>query len=338
MAIARSIDRRALLVAGATALACGPAPIRAQPVAGGRPVRVIVPFPPGGAVDITSRLFAEKLGTALGQTVVVENRSGAGGLIGADVIAKADKDGSALGLISATTHCAAPFMHARMPFNVQQDLLPVTQLTDGALLCVVNAEAAQRNGWTDFRALILWSRANPEQVRMGSSGSGTSSHLNISAVNRFADAKILHVPYRGGGPAINDLVAGNIDMMFDVMPALMPHVEAGRFKALAVSSGDPIPLLPNIPGMKSFADLGLGDHSLVNWNVVTTAGGTPPAVVQRLFEASQTVARQRDFVERLRPLGYGVVLSDSPAAAAEMIRGETPRWQRLVEISGARIE
>jgi tripartite-type tricarboxylate transporter receptor subunit TctC len=327
--------RRALLLAGGTLLA---APALAQPVAGGRPVRMIVPFPPGGAVDITSRLFAERLGPALGQTVVVENRAGAGGLIGADAIAKGEKDGSVLGLISATTHCAAQFMHARMPFNPQRDLLPITQLTDGALLCVVNAQTAQQRGWTDFRALIQWSRANPEQVRMGSSGSGTSSHLNISAINRFADAKILHVPYRGGGPAINDLVGGTIDMMFDVMPALMPHVEAGRFKALAVSSGDPIPLLPNIPGMKSFADLGLGDHSLVNWNVVTTAAGTPEPVVQRLFGAVRQIAAQRDFVERLRPLGYGIVLSASPAAAAEMIRAETPRWQRLVEISGARIE
>lgn len=337
MPLIPTLNRR-LLLGSIAALGAVPGIVRAQPLAGGRPVRVIVPFPPGGAVDITSRLFAERLGAVLAQTVVVENRAGAGGMIGADALAKSDKDGSAIGLISATTYCAAPFMHARMPFNPQQDLTPITQLTDGALLCVVNAETARRNGWTDFRALVTWSRAHPEQVRMGSSGSGTSSHLNIAAVNRFADAKILHVPYRGGGPAINDLLAGTIDMMFDVMPALMPHVTSGAFKALAVSSGDPIPLLPEIPGMKAFADLGLGEHSLVNWNVVTAAGGTPAPVAQRLFEAAQTVARQPDFVERLRPLGYGIVLSDSPAAAAEMIRAETPRWQRLVEISGARIE
>jgi tripartite-type tricarboxylate transporter receptor subunit TctC len=311
---------------------------RAQTVAGGRPVRVIVPFPPGGAVDITSRLFAERLGPVLGQTVVVENRAGAGGLIGADAIAKGDKDGSILGLLSATTWCAAQFMHARMPFLPERDLLPVTQLTDGALLCVVNAQTAQQRGWTDFRTLIQWSRANPEQVRMGSSGSGTSSHLNISAINRFAEAKILHVPYRGGGPAINDLLAGTIDMMFDVMPALMPHVESGKFKALAVSAADPLPILPNVPGMKSFGDLGLGEHSLINWNIVSVPAGTPTPVVQRLFEAVQAVARQREFVERLRPLGYGIVLSESPDAAARMIRGELPRWQRMVEISGARIE
>jgi len=330
------LSRRAVLLAVGSATLARPA--LAQQIAAGRPVRVIVPFPPGGAVDITSRLFAERLGPVLGQTVVVENRGGAGGLIGADALAKSDKDGGALALISATSWCAAQFMHARMPFDPKRDLAPVTQLTDGALLCVVNAETAQRHGWSDFRALIQWSRAHPEQVRMGSSGSGTSSHLNIAAINTFADAKILHVPYRGGGPAINDLLAGNIDMMFDVMPALMPHVESGKFKALAVSSADPLPILPGIPGMKAVADLGLGDHTLVNWNVVTIAGGTPAPIVQRLFAAVQAVARQPDFVERLRPLGYTIVMSDSPTAAAQMIAAETPRWQRLVEISGARIE
>lgn len=327
--------RRAALIAGAGLLA---APALAQPVAGGRPVRVIVPFPPGGAVDITSRLFAERLGPALGQTVVVENRAGAGGLIGADVIAKGDRDGSVVGLLSATTWCAAQFLRSRLPFRPQQDLAPVTQLTDGALLCVVNAETARQRGWTDFRALIEWSRAHPEEVRMGSSGSGTSSHLNIAAINRFADAKILHVPYRGGGPAINDLVAGTIDLMFDVMPALMPHVTSGAFKALAVSAPDPLPMLPGVPGMKSFGDLGLADHALVNWNVVSVPGGTPEPVIRRLFEASQAVAKEQAFVDRLSPLGYGIILSDSPAAAAAMIRQETPRWQRLVEISGAQIE
>jgi tripartite-type tricarboxylate transporter receptor subunit TctC len=327
--------RRGLPGAAAGLLA---APAVAQPLAGGRSVRVIVPFPPGGAVDITSRLLADRLAPVLGQTVVVENRAGAGGLIGADAIAKGDRDGTVLGLISATTYCAMPFMHARMPFDPLRDLAPVTQLTDGVLLCVVNAQTAQARGWSDFRALVQWSRAHPEQVKMGSSGTGTSSHLNIAAINRFADAQILHVPYRGGGPAINDLLSGTIDMMFDVMPALMPHVESGRFRALAVSSPEAIALLPQVPGMRAFADLGLGDHALINWNVVTTAGGTPAPVIQRIFEAVRTVSQQQDFIERLRPLGYGIVLSESPEAAARMIRSETPRWQRIVELSGARVE
>lgn len=331
--------RRHLLLGTAAGLLAAPAHApRAQPVAGGRPVRVIVPFPPGGALDILGRLIADRLGPVLGQTVVVENRAGAGGLIGAEAVARGEADGSVLGVIGAPTFCAYPFLHSRMPFDPQKDLKPVTQITDGALLCVVNAETARRNGWSDFRALIRWSRAHPEQVRMGSSGVGTSSHLNIAAINRFADARILHVPYRGGAPAINDLLAGVIDMMFDVMPALMPHVESGKFKALAVSSAEPLPVLPGVPGMRSFADLGLGDHSVETWNALATAGGTPDAVVRRLFEAVRAVAAQPDFVERLKPLGYGTVVSESPAALARLIAEETPRWQRLVEISGARLD
>ncbi len=329
----------ALLGAGAVAAAAAP-PAPAQPIAGGRPVRVIVPFPPGGAVDIQGRLLADRLPAALGggQTVVVENRSGAGGILGADAVAKAAPDGATIGLISVTTLCAAQYLYTRLPFDPSRDLAPVTQISTGALLCVVNAETAARNGWTDFRALIAWSKAHPERVRMGSSGTGTTSHLNITAVNRFSGAQILHVPYRGGGPAINDLLAGTIDMMFDVMPALMPHVESGKFKALAVSSANRLDILPAVPSMRDFADLGLGEMDVQTWNALMTAPGTPEPLIARLAQAIKAVAAQPEFVQRMRPIGYQTVVSDSPAALAAKIAQERPRWQRLVEISGARLD
>ncbi len=313
-------------------------PARAQPIAGGRAVRLVVPFPPGGAVDLLGRLLAERLGPALGQNVVVENRGGAGGVLGADAVAKGDKDGTMLGLIGVTTLAAFPFMTSRLPFDPVRDFSPISQITDGALLCVVNAELARRHGWTDFRTMIQWSRANPERVRMGSSGSGTSSHLNIEAINRAANAQILHVPYRGGGPAINDLVAGNIEMMFDVMPALMPHVESGRFLALAVSSNAALPFLPQVPGMGSFADLGLGNHNVVTWNAIMAPAGVPEATITRLHQAIGQVAADQAFVQRLQPLGYGTVVSRTPGDLAALIQAERPFWQRLVEISGARLE
>lgn len=327
--------RRSLMAAGGALLA---APALAQPVAGGRNIRLVVPFPPGGAIDLLGRLIAERLGPALGQTVVVENRGGAGGIIGADAVAKGEKDGTVLGILGVTTLAAFPFMTNRLPFDPQRDFAPVSQITDGALLCVVNAENARRNGWTDFRKLVEWSRAHPDQVKMGSSGSGTSSHINIEAINSFARARILHVPYRGGGPAINDLVAGTIDMMFDVMPALMPHVESGRFLAFAVSSKARLAILPNVPGMGDFADLGLADHNLVTWNAIAAPGGTPEPVVARLHQAVRQIAAMPDFVERLKPLGYGTVTSPTPAALAALVEEERPRWQRLVQISGARLD
>lgn len=329
-----SFSRRSLLAAPALIAL----PAAAQPIAGGRNIRLIVPFPPGGAVDLLGRLMAERLSTALGQTVVVENRGGAGGLLGADIVAKGDKDGSVIGLMGVTIMAAYPFMTNRMPFDPERDLAPISKVVDGSLLCVVNADTARRNGWTDFRALIAWSRANPEQVRMGSSGNGTASHLNIEAINRAADAKILHVPYRGGGPAINDLVAGNIDMMFDVMPALMPHVEAGRFKALAVSSKDAVPFLPNIPGMGSFPELGLANHNLVSWNSIMAPSGVPEPVIQRLHAAIVQVCSDPAFVQRLQPLGYAAAASATPAALTALIAQERPFWRNMVEISGARLD
>ncbi|MBD0276182.1 MAG: tripartite tricarboxylate transporter substrate binding protein, partial [Acetobacteraceae bacterium] len=265
-------------------------------------------------------------------------RAGAGGNIGADAVAKAAPDGGTIGLIAVTTLCAAPSLYRSLPFDPQRDLAPVSAITTGAVLCVVNADTARRNGWTDFPALIAWARANPEAVRMGSSGTGTTSHLTIEAVNRATGARITHVPYRGGGPAINDLVAGTIDMMFDVMPALMPHVEAGRFKALAVSSAKRLPILPEVPGMADLGALGLGDIDIQTWNAVMTAPGTPEPVVRTLFDAVRAVAAQPGFVERLRPLGYAVQTSDSPAALAARVREETPRWEALVRASGARLD
>ena len=175
-------------------------PAAAQPVAGGRAVRVVVPFPPGGAIDLLGRLVAERLGPALGQDVVVENRGGAGGILGTDVVAKGPKDGTVIGVIGGATLTAYPSLYNRLPFDPAKDLQPLTQITSGALICVVNAEEAARRGWNDLRALIAYSKANPDRVKMGSSGPGTSSHLCIEAINAMAGARILHVPYRGAGP------------------------------------------------------------------------------------------------------------------------------------------
>jgi len=322
----------------ATLAAAPVAPALAQPVGGGRPVRVVVPFPPGGAIDLLGRMVADRLGPALGQPVVVENRGGAGGILGADAVAKGPKDGTVIGVIGGTTQLAYPFLYNKLPFDPLKDLLPLTQITTGALLCVVNAEAAAQRGWTDFRAVVAYSKAHPDQVKMGSSGPGTSSHLCIEAVNSMAGARILHVPYRGGGPAITDLLAGTIDMMFDVTPALMPHVQSGKFKALAVSSKARMASTPEVPGMGEFADLGLGELDISPWNALMLPAGTPEPVVQRLFEACKQVAADPVLVERLKPLGYDVVLSESPAALAAQIERETPMWKRLVDLAGVKLD
>ncbi|MCO6415636.1 tripartite tricarboxylate transporter substrate binding protein [Siccirubricoccus sp. KC 17139] len=327
--------RRHLLAAATTLLA---APAMAQPIAGGRPIRLIVPFPPGGAVDLLGRLLAERLAPAIGQNVIVENRGGAGGNIGADAVAKAAPDGTTLGLLGVSTLCAAPFLYRSLPFDTRKDFTPIAAIVTGAVLCVVNADTARKNGWRDFASLIAWAKAHPGEVRMGSSGTGTTSHFTIAAVNRFAGVEITHVPYRGGGPAISDLLAGTIDMMFDVMPALMPHVQSGKFLPLAVSSADRLAILPEVPGMKDLAAFGLGELDIQSWNAVMAPAGLPAPIAAQLAAALKAVAADPAFVERLRPLGYSVRTTDSPEALAALIQAETPRWRQLVEISGAQLD
>lgn len=146
------------------------------------------------------------------------------------------------------------------------------------------------------------------------------------------------MPYRGGGPAITDTVAGTIDMMFDVMPALMPHVNAGRFTAMAVSSAARLSILPQIPGMGDFPDLGLAQHNVVTWNAIMAPGGTPAEHVNRIHAAIKTISAVPEFIERLKPLGYGTVVSNTPADLEALIAQDTPLWQRLVQVSGARLE
>ncbi len=301
-----------------------------------RPLRVIVPFLPGGGVDTVGRLLADRLAPLLDQQVVVENRSGAGGLIGADAVAKGPPDGTLVGIISAATLCAAPFVQPSMPFDVTRDLRAVSQISDSAVLLAVTAQMAEQRGWSDFGALLAWARANPGAFRVAHSGVASVTHLTLSMLVEQARADLTLVPYRGGAQQATDLIAGTIDGSADLPAALMPHAEAGRVKLLGTSSGTRLGLLPNVP---AFAETpGLEGIDIRSWNMVMAPGGTPDAEVARIAAGIRQVAGMDAFKQALRPVGYDAVASASPAAAAEMIRAETPRWERLVQISGAKVE
>jgi tripartite-type tricarboxylate transporter receptor subunit TctC len=325
------LPRRAL---GAAALAM-PMVARAQ---GRRTLRLLVPFPPGGAVDSLARILGERLQPVLDQTVVVDNRSGAGGLIGADAVAKGPPDGSLLGIIGAATFCAAPVLQASMPFDPIRDLKPVTQITDSAVIIVVNAARAAERGWTSLPALLAWGRANPGRLQLAHSGPTTVSHLTLAAIMKRAGIEATLVPYRGGAQAATDVLAGTIDGSADLPSALVPHIEAGRLRALAVSSATRLALLPDIPGMAEFPGSVVADMDVRTWNMMTLPAGTPAAEVLRLHAALLRVAAMPDFRAALRPLAYDPVTSASPEAAAQLIADETPRWRQLVEMSGAKLE
>jgi tripartite-type tricarboxylate transporter receptor subunit TctC len=326
------LSRRLVLAAGLAA----PAVARAQGWAPNRPVRLVVPIAAGGALDITARMLGERLQPILGQPIVVENRAGAGGNIGAEYTARAEKDGHTIMLAAANTLAANKFLYgSRMTLDPLRELAPVSRVCSGTILLVVNAQRP----WRDFAGLVAFARANPGRVTMGSSGTGTTSHLYIEKLKKALEIDITHVPYRGGGPAIGDLVAGNIDMMFDVMPALMPHVREGRFRALAVGSAARVSYVPGLEAVPSMDEVmpGKGMDAQVWYAVVTPAGLAPP-ITQTLFEAITRVVRAPDFGGRLGPLGFQPVVDESPAAFGAFWRAEEANWRELVEISGAQAD
>jgi tripartite-type tricarboxylate transporter receptor subunit TctC len=331
------IRRRAVLGAAGLALPALSAAARAQaPDFPSRPLRLVVPFAPGGAVDLTGRFLGERLQPLLGQTVVVENRGGAGGNLGADVVAKAEKDGHTLLLGSASILCANKFLYRRsMPLDPVRDLAPVTRVTTGTVLLIVNSDRP----WKTFGELIAAAKRDPGRVTMGSSGTGTVSHLALESLKRAAGVDITHVPYRGGGPAFQDLYAGNIDMMFDVIPAAMPNVREGKFRPLAVGSAERITYVPElreVPGMKEL--LPESGIDMQSWYGINLPAGTPEARIGILHRALAEVVRSDTFRERMEPIGFSPVADASPGAYGEYLRAQEKVWQRLVEISGATLD
>lgn len=323
------ISRRVMLLAGLAM----PSLARAQ---ARRPLRIVIPFPPGGAVDSLGRVLADRLPPVLDQAVVVDNRAGGGGLIGADAVAKAPADGTTLGIIGAATLCAAPFLQPSMPFDVARDFRAITQISDSAVLIGVSAAVAQQRGWTDLAAMLAWARANPGGIRIAHAGAGTVSHLVLSALNTQARVELTLVPYRGGAQAATDMVAGTIEGSADLPSALIPLADGGRVRLMGTSSGRRLALLPEVPAFAETA--ALTGFDVRSWNVILAPAATPEAEVARLHAGIRQVAMSPGFRDALRPLGYDAVSSATPAVALQLIRDETPRWRRLVQESGARVE
>lgn len=329
------LNRRTFVVssAGAVLLPFGGRRASAAP-----PVRLVVPFPPGGAVDQAGRLLAERLGPILDANVVVENVGGAGGMAGIGQVAKAAPDGTVLGLAPVATLVTNKYLYNKLSYDPDRDLKALSRVVTGTLLCVVGAERARERGWKSLGDLVAWSKANPEKTFMGSSGIGQSSHLMLELLNKQAGAQIVHVPYRGGGPAITDLLGGRIDLMFDVIPALMPHVQAGAFVPLAVASAERIPQLPDVPSMKEHAALNLGSVDIRSWLAVVVPAATPDDITQRLYQAVVKAATDPEMKRRIEPAGYTVVTDPSVAALKDHIARENPVWEGIVRISGTKLD
>ena len=300
-----------------------------------KPIRLVVPFPPAGAADLVARLLGERMSADLGQTVVIDNKPGAGGNIAAEVVARSAPDGYTLFLGGATIFCANKFLYGSIPFDPIKDFTHLSRVSIGTTVLVVNA----KEPWRTFAEFVAAAKANPGKIVMASSGQGTISHLSLSKLMQAAQIDITHVPYRGLAPALNDLLAGSVNMMFDGIPALIPPVREGRLRALAVGSAKRVEYVPGLESVPAMDELLPGSGmDMEFWYSVDGPAGLPPEVTARLQAAVVQAATQPSYGERLQPLGFMPITDASPAAFTAYIEAQTPVWQELVRVSGARIE
>jgi tripartite-type tricarboxylate transporter receptor subunit TctC len=292
-----------------------------------RPVRIIVTFPPGGAPDTLARVLAEKW-APLGQPVTVENKPGAGGNIGADIVAKAPGDGHTLVIGTVGTHAINPSLYEKIPYNNIKDFTPISFLAATPNLLVVNKSVPANN----VKELIAL--AKKEKLFFGSSGSGTSIHLSGELFNTMAGVKMQHIPYKGRAEAIPDLLGGRIQMIFDNMPSALPLVQEGKLKAIAVTSAQRSPAAPNIP---TISESGLPGFDATSWFALLGSPGMPRDVQMRINAETLKVIAMPDVKEKLAKLGLDPN-PGSPEALASLIQAETVKWAKVVKESGAKIE
>ena len=307
-----------LLAAAALALVPMLANAQAWP---NKPVKIIVPFVAGGATDVVARLLGQKLQEMWGQSVVVENRAGAGGNIGADAVAKSAPDGYTLLMTSGSIVTANPYMYKSMPFDAAKDLVPITNVASGPQLIVVTPSLPVR----DLREFIAYAKANPSKVNMGSAGVGTQTHLAGENFAYTAGIEMTHVPYKGEAAAINDLMGGQIQLVTPNFTAALPFVKDGKIRALAVTSRERMPQLPDVPPASDV----LPGFENAGWFGLMAPAGTPKDVIDRVYHDTARVLQAEDFKARLGQLGM-MPVGNSPADFAQAIREESARWAKII--------
>jgi tripartite-type tricarboxylate transporter receptor subunit TctC len=295
-----------------------------------RPLRIIVPFAAGaGVLDIMARLVGQHLGAALGQQVVIDNRPGAGGIVGAEVVARAEPDGYTL-LMGNTALLVSPYLYARLSFDPLTDFVPVTMVNAAPLLLVVNPSVPVHS----VEELIAYAKAHPGQLNYGSGGVGSTPYLATELLKSMTGIDVVHVPYKGGAPALADLMAGQLTFMIENVPGTLPLVKSGKLRALAITSAQRSPLVPDLPTM---AEAGVAGHEMVGWNGIFVAKCTPKDIVARLGATLATVLWLPDVREQLAALGAEPG-GDTPQAFAAFVSAESERWGRIIKEKGIRPE
>ncbi len=295
-----------------------------------KPIRFIVPFPPGGGTDVMARAVAPKLGEGLGQQVVVDNRSGAGGMIGVEIAAKSPPDGYTLGIATVGQISINPNLYAKMPFDPVKDLAPVTMAGNIFNVLIVHPALPAPS----VKALIALARSRPGELNYGSSGTGAADHLSAELFQVMTKTKMVHVPYKGGPLAMIDLISGNLQLMFSTVPTAVGLIKGGKVRAMAITNTNRFPLMPELP---TVAEAGIPGFAVNNWTGVFVAAGTPADIVARLNAELVKVLAMPDVKKRLLDNGIDAV-SSTPQQFAAYIRAESTKWASVIKDANVKVE
>ena len=321
--------RRSFPLALALAMILWAATAQAETAWPTRPIKIMVGFAAGGSTDVTARIIGQALAQRLGQPVIIENRPGAGGNIAADATAKADPDGYTLLMTTSSTFAANPSLYKSLPFDVQKDFAPITLTAFIPNLLVVNPSVPANN----VAEFIAYLKANPGKLNFGSAGNGTSQHLSGELFNSLADVRIVHVAYRGGAPAVTDLLAGQVQVIFAPLVEVIQQVRAEKIKALGITTAKRSSLLPDVPTIAE----SLPGYEVTLWNGLLAPARTPPEIIERINRAAVDALRSEEVKTKLAEQGSEPV-GDTPAEFKVFIDSELVKWRRLVELSGATVQ
>jgi len=295
-----------------------------------KPVRLIVPYAPGGATDIIARAAAIELTKSLGQPVVVDNRPGAGGNLGADMVAKSAPDGYTMVMSANSLHGITPFLYTKLSYDPNKDLAPVIVFASFANVLALHP-GVKANSVKELIALI---KAQPGKLSYASSGSGSTIHMSGEMFKQLLGLDITHIPYKGSGPAVSDLMGGQVQMMFDNIPSAISHIRSGKLRALATTGPKRAAVLPELPTM---IESGVPGFESTAWFGLAMPAGTPKEIIARMNADGQKAARAPEFVKRMNDLGYEIV-GGTPEQMAAMIQDEIKRWGPIVKASGAKVD
>ncbi|MDW3685530.1 tripartite tricarboxylate transporter substrate binding protein [Cupriavidus sp. CV2] len=294
-----------------------------------KPVKIVVPYPPGGTNDIVVRLLAQKLGDSMGQPFVVENKPGASGNLGAEQVARAAPDGYTL-LLVTTGHSIHPSLYKNLRYNIKNDLTPVSELTRGPMLVMVTPSLPYKT----VQDVIVAAKAKPGSINFGSAGNGSSTHLATELLSSMAGVKMTHIPYSGSAPAMADVMAGNAQLVMDLMFSALPQVNGGKLRAIAITGAKRSSLLPNVP---TVAESGVPGFETLAWNGLMAPANTPKPIIDKLNAEIHKALDAPDMKERLRAQGFEPS-PGTPEQFGALIRSEIDRWAKVVKTSGAKVE